>query len=103
RETDGRFLGLNAFYIKDAKEYFYGGVGNYRNDVPKSNIISYDRNSVNVGWGREWKQGISTLSSIGYAIKDYDKPSADIADFYYKAYRGDTGRGSNRKEKTTSL
>ena len=28
RETDGRFLGLNAFYIKDAKEYFYGGLGN---------------------------------------------------------------------------
>lgn len=103
RETDGQFLGLNAFYIKDAKEYFYGGLGTYRNDVPKTSIISYDRNSINAGWGREWKQGISTLASIGYATKDYDKPSSDIADFYYKAYRGNTGSGSSRKDKTTSL
>ena len=56
RETDGQFLGLNALYLKDAKEYFYGGLGTYRNDVPKSSIISYDRNSLNVGWGREWKR-----------------------------------------------
>ena len=105
RETDGQFLGLNAFYIKDAKEYFYGGLGNYQNDVPKSSIISYDRNSVNVGWGREWKQGISTLASAGYGIKKYEDPaislSPDILNGYYEVNGGEPG--SRRKDKTTSL
>ena len=107
RETDGRFLGLNAFYIKDAKEYFYGGVGNYRNDVPKSSIISYDRNSINAGWGREWRRGLSTLATVGYGIKDYDDP----ADAYpagsgaWKGYYNAVGGvpGSTREDKSTSL
>ena len=103
RETDGQFLGLNAFYIKDAKEYFYGGLGNYQNDVPKTSILSYDRNSVNVGWGREWKRGISTLATVGYAIKDYDDISKEYpkGSFYYEAIGGEFG--TNRKDKTTSL
>lgn len=105
RETDGRFLGLNAFYIKDAKEYFYGGLGNYRNDVPKSSIISYDRNSVNAGWGREWKRGISTLTTLGYGIKKYDDPADALANGalqgYYNAVGGEPG--STREDKTTSL
>ena len=107
RETDGQFLGLNALYLKDAKEYFYGGLGTYRNDVPKSSIISYDRNSLNVGWGREWKKGISTLATAGYAIKDYDDP----ADAYepgtggYLGYYNTVGGkpGTTREDKTTSL
>ncbi|MGP5406153.1 surface lipoprotein assembly modifier [Psychrobacter celer] len=103
RETDGRFLGLNAFYIKDAKEYFYGGLGNYRNDAPKSNVLSYDRNSVNVGWGREWKQGISTLATAGYAVKEYDDITGDYApgSFYYTVYGAEYG--TDREDKTTSL
>lgn len=105
RETDGRFLGLNAFYIKDAKEYFYSGLGNYRNDVPKSSIISYDRNSVNAGWGREWKRGISTLTTLGYGIKKYDDPADALANGalqgYYNAVGGELG--STREDKTTSL
>lgn len=102
READGLFLGLNALYIKDAKEYFYGGLGRYQNDVDKTSFLSYDRNSVNVGWGREWSQGISTLASASYAIKDYDKPSDDIADFFYRTYRIE-GDDLNREDKTTSL
>ena len=105
RETDGRFLGLNAFYIKDAKEYFYGGLGNYRNDVPKSSIISYNRNSINAGWGREWKRGISTLTTLGYGIKKYDDPADALANGalqgYYNAVGGEPG--STREDKTTSL
>ena len=105
RETDGRFLGLNTFYIKDAKEYFYGGLGNYRNDVPKSSIISYDRNSINAGWGREWKRGISTLTTLGYGIKKYDDPADALANGalqgYYNAVGGEPG--STREDKTTSL
>lgn len=103
REVDGRFVGLNAFYIKDAKEYFYGGLGNYRNDAPKSNILSYDRNSVNVGWGREWKRGISTLATAGYAVKEYDDLTGDYApdSFYYTAVGGKYG--VDREDKTTSL
>ena len=107
RETDGRFIGLNTFYIKDAKEYFYGGLGNYRNDVPESSIISYDRNSINVGWGREWEKGISTLATLGYAIKEYDDPADAYASgssglkAYYNAVGGELG--SIRKDKTTSL
>ena len=107
RETDGRFLGLNAFYIKDAKEYFYGGLGNYQNDVPKSSIISYDRNSINGGWGREWKRGISTLASVGYGIKKYEDPAdaypagSGAWKGYYNAVGGEPG--SRREDKTTSL
>lgn len=103
REVDGRFIGLNAFYIKDAKEYFYGGLGNYRNDAPKSNVLSYDRNSVNVGWGREWKQGISTLATAGYAVKEYDDITGDYApgSFYYTAVGGKYG--TDRKDKTKSI
>lgn len=107
RETDGRFLGLNSLYIKDAKEYFYGGLGTYRNDVPKSSIISYDRNSLNVGWGREWKKGISTMTTVGYAIKEYDDPADAYAPGsgslkgYYNAVGGEYG--SRRKDKTASL
>lgn len=107
RETDGQFLGLNALYLKDAKEYFYGGLGTYRNDVSKSSIISYDRNSLNVGWGREWKKGLSTLATAGYAIKDYDDP-ADAYEpgtggylGYYNAVAGKPG--TTREDKTTSL
>ncbi|MGO2622227.1 MAG: surface lipoprotein assembly modifier [Psychrobacter sp.] len=107
RKTDGRFLGLNAFYIKDAKEYFYGGLGNYNNDVPKSSIISYDRNSVNAGWGREWKRGLSTLATAGYGIKKYDNPGDAYPEGsgawkgYYNAVGGEPG--STRKDKTASL
>ncbi|WP_288996913.1 porin family protein [uncultured Psychrobacter sp.] len=103
RETDGQFLGLNAFYIKDAKEYFYGGLGNYQNDVPKTNLLSYDRNSINGGWGREWKQGISTLATVGYAIKKYNDVSGDYSkgSFFYTVY--DAEYGSRRKDKTASL
>lgn len=102
READGLFLGLNGLYIKDANEYFYGGFGRYQNDVDKTSFLSYDRDSVNVGWGKEWTQGISTLASASYAIKDYDKPSDDIADFFYKTYRIE-GTDTNREDKTTSL
>lgn len=102
READGLFLGLNALYIKDANEYFYGGLGRYQNDVDKTSFLSYDRDSVNVGWGREWTQGISTLASASYAIKDYDKPSDDIAGSFYSFYRIE-GDDLNRKDKTTSL
>lgn len=102
READGLFLGLNALYIKDAKEYFYGGLGRYQNDVDKTSFLSYDRDSVNLGWGREWNQGISTLTSVSYAIKDYDKPSDDFADYFYSIYRI-KGDDLSRKDKTTSL
>ena len=105
RETDGRFLGLNAFYIKDAKEYFYGGLGNYRNDVPQSSIISYDRNSINGGWGREWKKGLSTLTTAGYGIKKYDDPAEGLAGGALKGYYDAVGgeSGSKREDKTASL
>ncbi|WP_296405619.1 surface lipoprotein assembly modifier [Psychrobacter sp.] len=102
READGMFLGLNALYIKDANEYYYGGVGRYQNDVDKTSFLSYDRNSVNVGWGKEWTQGISTLASASYAIKNFDKPSDDIADFFYQTYRVE-GNDDTREDKTTSL
>lgn len=102
READALFLGLNALYIKDANEYFYGGLGRYQNDVDKTSFLSYDRDSVNVGWGREWTQGISTLASASYAIKDYDKPSEGIAIPFYKTYRIE-GNDLSRKDKTTSL
>lgn len=101
READGLFLGLNALYLKDANEYFYGGLGNYQNDVDKTSFLSYDRNSVNVGWGREWTKGISTLATASYALKEYDKPSDDIAKFFYETYGG--AYGSNREDKTISL
>lgn len=107
RETDGQFFGLNALYTKDAKQYFFGGLGTYRNDVPKSSIISYDCNSLNVGWGREWKQGISTLATAGYAVKDYDDPAEDYEEgsgaynSYYALFGGKPG--TTRKDKTTSI
>lgn len=107
RETDGSFMGLNALYTKDAKQYFYGGLGTYRNDVPKSSILSYDRNSINIGWGREWKQGISTLASIGYSVKDYDDPADtyDKSSVGYIGYYNSVGAtpGTLRTDKTTSL
>lgn len=107
RETDGQFFGLNGLYTKDAKQYFFGGLGTYRNDAPNSSIISYDRNSVNVGWGREWKQGISTLATAGYSVKKYDDPADDLGKdtgplkFYYNSVGGEYG--SIREDKTTSL
>nr|WP_241878522.1 hypothetical protein [Psychrobacter sp. PraFG1]UNK05027.1 hypothetical protein MN210_13420 [Psychrobacter sp. PraFG1] len=38
READGLFLGVNGLYIKDANEYFYGGLGSYKNDVDKTSF-----------------------------------------------------------------
>lgn len=105
RETDALFLGLNALYIKDAKEYFYGGIGRYNNDVPARSFLTYDRNSVNVGWGREWTQGISTITSLNYGVKEYDNPAEDFSGgglaFFYDTYGGEYG--SSREDKTTSL
>lgn len=101
REANALFLGLNALYIKDAKEYFYGGFGHYKNDVDKTSFLSYDRDSVNVGWGREWSAGISTLTSMSYGIKDFDKPSQGVADSFYQAYGGEPG--TSREDKATSL
>lgn len=107
RETDGRFFGLNGLYTKDAKQYFFGGLGNYRNDVPKSSIISYDTNSINMGWGREWKQGISTLATLGYSVKKYDDPADSFAPGSggYIAYYQSVGAmpGTLREDKTTSV
>jgi|26BtaG_2_1085354.scaffolds.fasta_scaffold02564_3 tetratricopeptide (TPR) repeat protein len=107
RETDGKFIGASGLYTKNATEYYYGGVDHYRNEVPKSSIISYERNGVNVGWGKEWSRGISTLTTVGYAIKDYDNPSETYRPGsggyigYYNSFGGEYG--SNRKDKTTSL
>ena len=103
REIDGRYLGLNTLYLKDPTQYFYGGIDTYRNDAPKSNVLSYDRHGINVGWGREWKRGISTLATVGYAVKKYDDVSGDYpADsFYYKALGAEFG--SDREDKTASL
>lgn len=105
RETDALFLGLNALYIKDAKEYFYGGIGRYNNDVPVRSFLTYDRDSVNVGWGREWAQGISTITSLNYGVKKYDNPAGDFSgkalEFFYDNYGGEYG--SSREDKTTSL
>lgn len=108
RETDGQFLGLNALYLKDAKEYFYAGLGHYNNDVPKSSIISYDNNSLNVGWGREWKQGVSTLATAGYAVKDYGDPADNYAPgssgyLGYYQFANNGKLGGKREDKTTSL
>lgn len=105
RETDALFLGLNALYIKDAKEYFYGGIGRYNNDVPARSFLTYDRDSVNVGWGREWAQGISTITSLNYGVKKYDNPAKDFSGeglkFFYNTYGGEPG--TSREDKTTSL
>ncbi len=105
RETDALFLGLNALYIKDAKEYFYGGIGRYNNDVPARSFLTYDRDSVNVGWGREWAQGISTITSLNYGVKKYDNPAKDFSgeglNFFYTTYGGEPG--TSREDKTTSL
>ncbi|PNK61229.1 surface lipoprotein assembly modifier [Psychrobacter sp. FDAARGOS_221] len=105
RETDGRFYGLNGLYIQDANQYFYGGIGHYENDVPKASIISYDRNSVNIGWGREWGQGVSTLATVGYGVKKYDDPAEDLSEGalvnYYSTFGGEPG--SRREDKTKSI
>ena len=75
--------------------------------MPESSIISYDRNSINGGWGREWKRGISTLASVGYGIKKYGDPAdaypagSGAWKGYYNAVGGEPG--SRRKDKTTSL
>ncbi len=103
RETDGRFVGLNGLYLNSAAQYFYGGIGHYRNDVPQAAVISYDRNAIDLGWGREWTKGVSTLATVGYGVKTYD----DVSDIYGKdsIYYTNTGGtyGVDREDKTTSL
>lgn len=107
RETDATFLGLSALYIKDANEYFFGGIGKYNNDVPKRSFLTYDRDSVNVGWGREWNQGISTLASASYAVKEYDSPANDFSggalNFFYNTYGGELGTAREDKTKSVGL
>lgn len=104
RDADIRFISLNALYTKSADEYFFGGVSSYRNDAERSSIVSYDNHSINVGWGKEFKHGISTRLSARYSEKNYDDPAQTPnmnLPFYYRTFGG--SYGSSRSDKTVAL
>ncbi|WP_131667443.1 surface lipoprotein assembly modifier [Psychrobacter pygoscelis] len=100
RETNGQSIGLNAYYSKDSKQYFVGGLSTYRNEVAKSVTSSYDRDLFNIGWNRRWDKGISTLASVGYNIKNYDK-NIGASKRYFESLGAEYG--AQRTDKTTSL
>ncbi|MBV7434792.1 DUF560 domain-containing protein [Cardiobacteriaceae bacterium TAE3-ERU3] len=65
--------GISALYAPTAGRYFFGGVGAYRNatDDPSD---TYNRPSINLGWGEEWSHGISTRLSGSISKRSYAGP-----------------------------
>lgn len=103
RDARDVYLGLNGLYIQGSDQYFFGGINHYSSYAEKSSIVSYDRQSVNLGWGKEWYKGISSKINSSYAYKKYDDPARTLGstNFYYKSFDGKPG--SSRIDQTASV
>lgn len=106
RKQEGQFAGLNVFYKQNPSTYYYGGLGQFGNDV-QSVTSRYNRDTLNVGWGQKWPHKLSTRATASYSIKEYGDPTEKYTDNesalqrYYDSVGGEMG--ANRTDKTTSL
>lgn len=67
------FVGANLLYLPDAKQYWFIG-SNYNRSSTRDKDDSYIRRGIQVGWGQEWKWGLSSRLSLNYARKNYYAP-----------------------------
>ena len=67
------FIGSNLVYFSSAQQYWFVGA-NYNRTSTRDKDDSYIRRGLQIGWGQEWKWGLSTRLSLSYARKNYYAP-----------------------------
>ena len=57
-------------YLAKSGQYWFGGV-DYNRENTRDLDNAYQRKNVRLGWGQEWKAGISTRLILNYAQRAY--------------------------------
>lgn len=72
-EGNQYFTGVNALYLRNAGQYWFGGVNTLFSGA-RDDSDAYSRYALSAGWGKEWGKGISSRLSTTVARRIYDAP-----------------------------
>ncbi|WP_072280874.1 surface lipoprotein assembly modifier [Rappaport israeli] len=64
------YLGSNLLHIANAQRYYFAGIGVYHHHADNKSD-TYTRPSLNLGWGQEWTQGLSTRLTTSLSKRQY--------------------------------
>lgn len=67
------YLSSNLVYFNDSRQYWFVGA-NFNRTSTRDLDDSYIRRGVQLGWGQEWKLGLSSRLTLHYAHKSYYAP-----------------------------
>lgn len=70
------FWSNSLIYLPHSEQYWLIGA-DYQRDNTRDKDNAFDRKSLRLGWGQEWKWGISSFASFNYARRKYK-----VADFF---------------------
>ncbi|MCW9698348.1 surface lipoprotein assembly modifier [Avibacterium sp. 20-129] len=62
--SNNQLYSTTLLHLFNAKTYFYGGL-DYQREKAQNKMFSSDRLGFRLGWGQEWKWGISTRLQFG--------------------------------------
>lgn len=71
--SKNHLLSSTVYYLPSAEQFWFAGA-DYQRENTNYKSLAYQRIKWRLGWGNEWKGGISTLTQLSYANKFYDRP-----------------------------
>ncbi|MFZ7198175.1 surface lipoprotein assembly modifier [Avibacterium avium] len=69
-DSRNQLYSTTLLHLFNAKTYFYGGL-DYQREKAQNRIFSSDRLGFRLGWGQEWKWGISTRIQLGMDKRNF--------------------------------
>lgn len=88
QDLNGHYYNLsNSLYFIPRSDYFFFVGADYYRKTTEKKSNQFDRKMLRLGWGQDWKWGISTRLSLNYAWRYYaepilHKPIFFLPDFY---------------------
>ncbi|MFA9489412.1 MULTISPECIES: surface lipoprotein assembly modifier [unclassified Mannheimia] len=67
------FIAPSLYFYPNSQQYWFVGA-NFNRTSTRDLDDSFIRRGVSLGWGQEWKNGLSTQLSVRYARKQYRAP-----------------------------
>ncbi|STO37855.1 TPR repeat-containing protein NMB0313 precursor [Gallibacterium anatis] len=69
-DSNSQLYSTTLLHLFNAKTYFYGGV-DYQREKAQNRMFSSDRMGFRLGWGQEWKWGLSTRLQFGIEHRNF--------------------------------
>ncbi|QIM67570.1 hypothetical protein A4G16_09470 [Mannheimia granulomatis] len=68
------FVAPSLYYYPNSQQYWFVGA-NFNRTSTRDLDDSFIRRGLTLGWGQEWKNGLSSQLSVSYALKQYRGPN----------------------------